>query len=215
MIYESYFWKNELLKSFQTICKFRYLKRINEGSCVKVEKSIMLSAYIIRKLKDAEKIPIEFIEEIIRVKRFELKEKIIDHSNWHKIDKNYKLDKHTTIEKEWKYFIDQIIHSFTFIFSYDENNIFDGFYINSDRSKNKELYFISIRDFIYLLLKISEGSIVESHSKRDIIKNNKGDIEFGAMKQIKAIYAYPNGFEINKILENSLRGIIYKRINEV
>ena len=211
MIYESYPWKAELYKSFKTICKFRRLKRVTENSCVKVEIAVMLSAYIIRKLIDAEKIPKEFIEEEIKARKFDINEKIIDHQNWHKIEKNYNLEKYSLVSKPWRYYLNQIVHSFTFIFSYNDDNMLNGFYINSDKSKNKELYFIYIKEYLYLLLIISEGSIVSSEGKRKIISNKEDIKEFGEMIQTKAIYGYQKTFNIDKAITDSMNGNIYKR----
>ena len=89
MIHESYYWKKELYNSFLTIARFRHLKRVNEQSQVKVEKALMIGAYIIRKLHDAQKIPPNFLSKKEQLEFSESKGTIVDHMNWHKIDTHY------------------------------------------------------------------------------------------------------------------------------
>lgn len=69
MIYESYYWKKELYSSFLVLAKFKQLKRPNELSYVKAEKALMIGAYIIRKLDEAQKIPPEILEKKVNEKK--------------------------------------------------------------------------------------------------------------------------------------------------
>ena len=55
MIYESYYWKNELYNNYRCLVRFMNLKRTRDESFGNMEKAIMMSTYIIRKLNDAEK----------------------------------------------------------------------------------------------------------------------------------------------------------------
>ena len=72
MIHESYYWKKELYNSYITIAKFRKLKRRTDQSYVKIEKALMLGAYIVRKLDESKKIPPKLLDN---------KEFIITHNN--------------------------------------------------------------------------------------------------------------------------------------
>jgi hypothetical protein len=140
MIYESYYWKNELYKNYKCLVNFKKLKRIRDESFGKMEKAIMMSAYIIRKLNDAEKIPSDFITESIKLKKCKTNTKIIDHMNWHRIDENYQLKNGTVENHNWNFIFNQLIHSFTFLPVYN-NNKFCGILFNSDFTKNKYLFF--------------------------------------------------------------------------
>ena len=62
MIHESFYWKKELYDNFQVIARFRSLQKRYEQSYVKIEKAILMGAYIIRKLDEAQKIPPEFLK---------------------------------------------------------------------------------------------------------------------------------------------------------
>jgi len=116
------------------------------------------------------------------------------------------------IKLDWKYLLNQIIHSFTFILSFDEDDRLDGFFINSDKSKCKSLYCIKVEDFLTLLLKISEGDITKCCLHRKVTKLSNGLTEFGEMRQIDAVYEYPEGFDLKKIIMETLSGNIYKRL---
>jgi hypothetical protein len=211
MIYESYFWKKELYESYKYIIKFRSLKRIRIESFVKIEKVIMLSAYIVRKLNDAEKIPPAYLEENINISMYNANKEIIDHMNWHHIDENYKLDNKLSKKENWKYILNQIIHSFVFILVYDDNNKLSGIMLNSDKTKGKLVYLINIKDIIKLILKISEGGIVGACNTRDIKIDKDGKKIIGPMKLKWAEYAYPLDFDLNTVVNDSMKGIIYKR----
>lgn len=214
MIHESYYWKKELLKCFVTLAKFRQLQKPSEKSYVNVEKSLMLGAYIIRKLNEAEKIPPNFLDEEISLEFLDNIGNMVDHFNWHKIDQHYNFDNKKTIKKNWKFIINQIIHSFTFFLYYSENDkyedrIFEGFFINSDKTKKDALFMLPLRDVLTLFLKISEGTITSAHSERKPIKNESGEIKPGPMKLIKAEYSYPMDFNLQNSVINTLNGEIY------
>ena len=211
MIYESYYWKSELLSCYQYLIRYRNLKVIREVSSVKVEKYLMIGAFIIRKLIDADKIPKEFVSDKIDVIVYHSRGKNIDKLNWHYINENYDLNKESKHEYEWKFIINQFIHSYTFILAYDEFDQFDGFLINSDHNKSDDLLLINLKDIIKLYLKISEGSIVETEYKRQNIRDKYGKEIIGPLIQTSAKYGYPNGFNLDSIVEKSMKGSIYNR----
>ncbi len=215
MIHESHFWKKELYNSFLTIAKFRHLKRITEQSQVNVEKALMIGAYIIRKLDDAQKIPQDFLTKKELLEFFEKKGTIVDHMNWHKIDTLYNFDKITKAEKDWRFIINQIIHSFSLFYSNDSSDKLDGFLINSDKTKKQALFFLPLETLLTIFLTISEGDITEAHFHRKFIGNDSnGQPNFGEMKLTNAVYSYPDNLDIKTVIVNSLNGEFYKRKND-
>lgn len=212
MIQESYYWKKELYNSFLTIAKFRHLKRTSEQSRVKVEKALMIGAYIVRKLDDAQKIPPIFLTTKEQIKLTESKGTIVDHMNWHKINTHYSSDTITKAEKDWRFIINQIIHSFSLFFSNDSSDRLNGFLINSDNTKKQALFFLPLETLFTIFLTISEGEITQSNSHRQIIDyNSQSQPKFGEMKLTNAVYSYREDFDIKKTVTNSLNGEIYKR----
>lgn len=182
---------------------------------MKIEKALMIGAYIIRKLDEAQKIPPDLLNNKEILKFYNNKGTIVDHLNWHKIDKHYDLYKISKTEKEWRFILNQIIHSFSFIFSFDSFDKLDGFHINSDKTKGKALFFLPLNILFKIFLTVSEGDITSTYSHRTLIgKENDIKPMFGEMKLISATYSYQDNFDINKSVLDSMNGNIYKRIKE-
>jgi hypothetical protein len=211
MIHESYYWKKELYENYQYLVKFRNLKKYNIISTIKADKAIMLSAYIIRKLYEAEKIPGSILETELKIKKHKAKIKIIDHMNNQNVIDNYDLDNEVVKKYTWKYIINQIIHSFSYFYVVDDMDKFTGILINSDYNKGKEILYVDIENILTILLLISEGDITALDYHREFTKTKDGKIIAGPMKIINAKYEYPNNFNIKEIIRDSMNGIIYKR----
>lgn len=203
MILESSYWKDELYKNYQTLARFINLKRREERSFIKAEKAIMMSAYIIRKLNEASKIPPVFIKDSICLIEYSAINMHIDKYNSHRLDRNYNLKESKKHNDKIEFFIDQIIHNFVFFFIIDETKKDFSILFNSDRTKKESLYEISFGKIFEIILRISEGFISESHEIRDE--------ETGEMKLKIAKYSYPQKFDLKKIVRETLKGKIYKR----
>lgn len=212
MIHESYYWKVELYNCYLTLAKFRNLKRVTNQSEVKAEKALMIGAYIIRKLNDAQKIPPNFLlkKEILLISKNN--GTTVDHMNWHRFETNYDFNFDLKEEKDWRFIINQIIHSFSFIFSFDTTDKLEGFLFNSDKTKHENLYFVTLETILRMFLSVSEGDITAYQSRTDS-KVVDGKLIYGEMKLINAIYSYPENFDINTIISKTLKGKIYKRLN--
>ena len=84
--------------------------------------------------------------------------------------------------------MNQLIHSYTIIFSFDNKDILNGIFINSDITKEKSLYYLPIYTILTIFLTVSEGDITDAISYRELIGNDKKDKPvFGEMKLKKTI----------------------------
>lgn len=214
MVYESSYWKNELYNSYKYLVKFRHMQSKRESSSCKAEKAIMIGCYIIRKLDDAEKIPNDFLTEILRIKYFKTKSSIVDHLNWHRVDEHYDLENDSFKLLNIRTILNQIIHSFSFLFILDDYDQVDGILVNSDKTKQSEIYEIKIKDLLRLFIKISEGTIISSQFSRDNKVDSKGNVKIGEMHQTHAVYGYPINFNLEDIINQSMKGIVYNRLEE-
>jgi hypothetical protein len=210
MIYESYYWKNELYKNYRLIVKFISPKYRKDKHFIDLEKAIMISAYIIRKLDDAAKIPSYILNNEINIKKYIANKKTIDIMNWQLIEENYKLENEFEYKDNWKYFINQIIHSFTFIPIFDDNNRFTGIMLNSDKTKNDTLFYICINEIIKLILEISEGELAYAKYSRNDISESWRNI-YNDMKLIDGNYNYEPDFSLDEIMKNIEKEKFYKR----
>ena len=144
---------------------------------IKLQKFAIYTSIVIRKLIEANKISFELLGENFSIISYEknLNEKI---TNWnsYEIDKIYYLHSPQKVNISIKDLVDKLIHSFHFMPKYtwektdislpDEdsenwlNNGFEGFYFSSDKSKNKELLFISLEKYIAIIEKLNSDCIV-------------------------------------------------------
>jgi len=149
MIWESWPWKNELLKSALYLeTRMTNQKRWPESSLVKLEKTIMTGFYSIRKLKEANKLSTSTPDYHLTLHSYECKKTFANCMNWHRLTEFYNLDSAKTETRNLSFICDQIIHSFVFSPLFDEDNRLFAVYFTSDRGRKKRLLEISIAQVI-------------------------------------------------------------------
>lgn len=176
MIYESSYWKEDLLKTVNKLAKKKNQKKWSERSYVSVEKDIFLSFYSIRKLIEAHKITSTLTNKLYKIVSFESKGKNVTLLNCHKIDELYDLNKKISYSMNLKNLCNLFIHSYVFTFYFHEKGIV-GIFVNSDFSRNKKLYRISLELIISILKQVGEDDPNEIHyefdkNKKDYIVNS-------------------------------------------
>lgn len=168
MITESDYWKNDLRKNVGFFHDKLYQERWNVNSFAALEKRIMLSCYIVRKLYDSNKITRELFDSEVELYSYENRGVVVDVLNSHKLDELYKVENPQLIKKRLSYIVNQIIHSYTFIFTFEKINKLSGFAFNSDRSKKKEVYMLKLTNLIEVL-----SPIAQCYTSRTVFKRNK------------------------------------------
>ncbi len=150
---------------------------IGNKAFIELQKFSIYSSIIVRKLTEAHKISDELLSEnfsIISHKR--ISEKNINRFNSFEIEKYYDLEFPKKTNISIKNLTDRIIHSYHFLPKYKwtkiknelpeedpenwKNEGIDGFYFSSDKSKNTELHFITLKQYINVLEKINLDNIV-------------------------------------------------------
>ena len=115
-------------------------------------------------------------------------------------------------EKDWGFILNQLIHSYTFIYSFDSNDRPDGILINTDWTKKKSLYLLTFELILTIFLTVSEGDITDARLMRELKgKDDNGNPIIGELKLVDAIYSYPISLNISKEIKRTLNGNIYKR----
>ncbi|UOG32797.1 hypothetical protein [Leptospira noguchii] len=213
MINESYYWKKELYKIYRRIAILIASKEKKEESYYIIEKGIFLASYIIRKLREGRKFPKEIFERRIPLTRFNRKEDSnIELFNNHRFDELYNLENSYKHEVNYEYLVNQIIHSFSFSILVDEFGSLNGFLINSDRSKNSTLYLVLIEQFLFLILLISEGDLTSAlYERQKIVDSQLNLIGKREIELISGNYEYPAEVNLDFIVQDTMRGQIYKR----
>jgi hypothetical protein len=174
MIHDSSYWKNSL-RNHAEILNEKLEQRIwRESSFSKVEQSVMLSCYIVRKLAEAKKISDTKFQAPLKMRLFQATGKTVDFLNNHKIDSLYCLGDGKDIIKPLSYVANQLIHSFIFVPVFESVGKIQGFAFNSDRSKSKELYMLELRPLVTALAACADSYIAKATYFR--LKNGEMEV---------------------------------------
>ena len=151
MIYESYPWKQDLLRRKRLFIAYNtseHFQKDDERTFTVLEKAIFYSAFIIRKLIDchdkisdkADKYIIE-VEKRIPSQSINLLHRWPDEKmcNWNQVQKE---------RVNGKDICNWLIHSYVFFFSQKEDEMVDGFFVSSDYDRNKAIYFVDINAWL-------------------------------------------------------------------
>jgi len=82
--------------------------------------------------------------------------------------------------------------------------------INSDKTKDKKIFYICIYEIIKLMLEISESELNNVKYSRNDISDSWRNIH-NDMKLIDGNYNYDSEFYLDKIVNNIKEGKLYKR----
>lgn len=148
MIHDSSYWKNSLCKHAEMLNEKLEQRVWRDSSFSKVEESVMLSCYIIRKLAEARGIADAKFQKSLQIRSFRANGETVALLNNHKIDSLYQLGNGTDITKPLSYVANQIIHSFMFATVFESVGKIKGIAFNSDRSKSKVLYMLELRPLV-------------------------------------------------------------------
>jgi hypothetical protein len=168
MILDSWVWKRDLARRGDVLQKRIQQQRWTEASCANVERDIFLSAYVVRKLLEAGKISDEVESTSLRAVEYYLrKECTVDIMNWHKLDELYDLSSGTETVVNIREYCNQIIHSFVFSLSFSESGGLDGFFVASDREKDRRLLYLNISTVAEALRCVTEDDVVTLQMSRN------------------------------------------------
>jgi hypothetical protein len=145
MIYESRFWKDNLIKQAKVLRAKAQHRRWTEASSARLEQTTMLGYYSIRKLIESQKLSNAVINQEITINAYAWKGKPVTRLNWMKLDELYDLENPKKVTKDLLFICHQFIHSYVFLESFwDETRLLEGVFVSSDRERHRYLYFLSI-----------------------------------------------------------------------
>lgn len=175
MIHESYAWKEDLLQRKEEIIRFnchtellKEEKSDEEIATIHIEKGIFYTAFIIRKLLDCKsKLSDEADKYALNVKIYNAK-KHLDIINKYADNDMHDWNNPITKTKQGRNVCNWLIHSFVFMFNYDEEQKkYVSFLVSSDNDRNKYIYEITFSDWIKYVDFIASDDIVELEIKYD------------------------------------------------
>jgi len=152
-------------------------RQVGNLTFITLQKFAVYSSIIIRKLIEAEKISDELLNENFAIQTYlKNKDKKITKWNAFEIEELYELDKPKKTSINLKNLTDKIIHSYHFMPKYEWSKIdkkladedsenwrnegLEGFYFSSDKTKEKELFFISIKQYIKSIKEVTSDFII-------------------------------------------------------
>ncbi len=166
MIWESYYYKDELAEIAHRLAKRKNFKKWNEKSLVLLEKDVFIAFFYIRKLLEAKKLSYLIGKQKIKLKAFLGKEKNATLLNNHKLDDLFNLNKENQEHVKLEFLCNQIIHSYILQICFEEfHDGLIGLFFCSDKKRNKKLYYIEIDNLIELLISISQDYPTNSIKK--------------------------------------------------
>lgn len=167
MIWESWPWKAEVARLAKRLKMRKSQKRWTEATGARVEQEVFYLAYAIRKLLEAKKLSDELEAHPVKVVQHPPTGRAVDFMNWHKIDELYDLSKQTNKTLSVRDWCNQVIHSFIFIVSCDDNSAgLAGLFLSSDRQRTKGVFYVSVDEILALANAVVHDDIVHMEIKR-------------------------------------------------
>lgn len=148
MIWESRFWKDDLLRKAADLRKRKTQRRWAETSLEKLEQLMMLGFYGVRKLHEAAKLSSATMATQIPLIAYPWIGKNVTKLNWHNLDILYDFDAATTEDHDLLFLCHQFVHSFVFMASFDDDDRLDGILFASDRQRHVALLRVSIDQIV-------------------------------------------------------------------
>ncbi len=173
MIWESCYWKDDLLKSVKWLKeKVISRRRPSEKLLVEFEKCMFITAYQVRKLIEAKKLSNSLVDSSLPITEYGNIKKVT-LMNWHRLDELYDFDAPKTDNISIKNVCNLLIHSYVFVAEQQCLTApIKGVFFNSDRTRNQFLYHLHINDWISFLERIGRDYPSEYHCWKDSSQND-------------------------------------------
>lgn len=156
MISESFYWKNELLKQAQDLRRRLAQRRWVDASYARVEQTVMLGFYTIRKLIEAKRISTSTAQRAVHLSAYPATGNPVTLINLHKIERNYDLETRRRETLSLLHLCHQFIHSYIFMVVRAEDGGLHGFLFCSDRMRKQMLFEISAEEVIALFEHVAQ-----------------------------------------------------------
>ena len=166
MIWEPFFWKEEIARIRRRLENKRRQANWRERSLARLEKEVMLSFFMIRKLIEAKKLSQGLQDCRTPVLTYAPTGKLVHHFNWHRLSELYHLARAKRENVTLEFLCNQIIHSYVFA------PLFTGrkptaILFCSDWQRNRKLYRLSMSRLTRLLQKVVSDSPASLHAQFD------------------------------------------------
>ncbi|HEX3657382.1 MAG TPA: hypothetical protein VHV55_16450 [Pirellulales bacterium] len=165
MIYDSSFWKRDLLKTAATMRKWDRKRSWGEPSLARLEQLVMLGFYSIRKLSEAQTLSTATMTQPIALVCYPAIGRAVTLRNWHRVDELYDFGSPSTVSKDLVFVCHQIVHSYVFMPVVTERDRLEAIWFCSDRFRNKCLFSLDVTRLIELLEEVGKDYPAKAHLK--------------------------------------------------
>jgi hypothetical protein len=177
MIWESSYWKDDLLKVAKRLKKRNSQTRWSERSLACVEKDIFILFYAIRKLIESKKLSDSVLALQIAVTQYPSTGKLATLLNSHRLDRLYDFANGRSVFLGLPFLSNQIIHSYVLVPLLGEEGTLEGMLFCSDHKRNTNAYELSILETIKLMNRVgsdypSSGHFLYDAAKQDYVVSN-------------------------------------------
>ena len=184
MYWDAYEHKRNIARTLRRLDRRLSSGRLEPGdeALVVIEQAVFWIAFVLRKLADSHKLSDE-----VEIRNWELgtHQKLpaappVDYLNCHRVDELYDLERSISCRMALRRICDLLVHSFVFLpLMTEDNSRLLGIYFNSDRTKDRSLYFLAwdevreivetVRsdDIVYMSLDRTTGRLVKSCTAPD------------------------------------------------
>ena len=153
MIWQSSYWKKDLLKIADILEKRTNQKKWFDASNANAEKEIMISAFMIRKLFESRKIDSAIENKLIKITKYKANGKKISVLRRLSPERYFDMEKAISSTISVKDIYNNIIHSYVFQLLFIDKE-FKYFCIASDRNRFRFMFEIKVIDYINILKEI-------------------------------------------------------------
>ena len=173
MVYESCYWKDDLRSYATELRDISTCTTLNdEYRDYRLEKALLLSAFTVRLLLDANKLSDSFDSRNLKVDYYSAKRGVqenISPLDKRFIDERYfDLTESTSSSISIKQLTNQLIHSaVVLMFSYDDTNRVIGFFVVSDKDYEKRLCYCSLKEWINVVKAVADDDIAYALMHKD------------------------------------------------
>lgn len=155
MIFESHYWKRDIKRMHRRLTKLSKEEEWTDEQAARAERDVMISAFMIRRLMECDKLSHGISNQQVRTTEFQLvgnpPTRFHHRYYWEKFDMEHGRLCTITVND----LTNQIIHSYVFSFATDaEENGNLIFYVSSDRERKKVLYEVQMASYLSLLARV-------------------------------------------------------------
>jgi hypothetical protein len=150
---ESRYWKEFLASTAKELAWRKTPKRLTERRLEIMERDVILSFFIIRRLIELHRVSEKTIDFKFEIFSCPYNGRLLSPINRHWFEKSYDLENEKTQHKKTIYIANQFIHSSLFLMLCDETRNWDSFYVVSDYDKKNCIWRIPAKQ-VYDCLKI-------------------------------------------------------------